>query len=326
MSDAAEEIQKVFKTLADPTRVRILRLLEREELVVQELMQVLGMAQSRVSRHLAILREAGLLDDRRDGTYVAYRFSPPAEGPWHDAWRLVGRGLADDPTAQRDDAALRQVIDARSRSSRSFFDAVGPEWDVLRKVFDDDLLRARAVTRLVAPGLRVADVGTGTGVLALELARLGLTVIGVDNAERMIEAARQKLEEEADLPGSAEFRQSDAEALPLSDGEVDAAFAHMLLHSVERPEVVVGEMARVVAPGGLVVAVDFVHHEQEWMRRELGVVWLGFDPDAIAGWLGQAGLTDIRVEVFPSLARDRSLPSTFIAWARKPSPDTGGGE
>ena len=95
-----EALQKVFKTLSDPTRVRILRLLEAEELMVQELMEVLGMAQSRVSRHLAILREASLLRDRRDGTYVFYRFSAPIDGPWREAWELVQRNLAHDPTAQ----------------------------------------------------------------------------------------------------------------------------------------------------------------------------------------------------------------------------------
>jgi ArsR family transcriptional regulator len=319
----AEELQKIFKTLADPTRVRILRLLEREELVVQELMEVLAMAQSRVSRHLAILREAGLLDDRRNGTFVAYRFIPPAEGPWRDAWALVTRNLADDPTARRDDAALDRVIEARTRSSRSFFDTVGPEWDALRKVFDDDLLRARAVARLVPAGLRVADVGTGTGVLALELARLGLSVVGVDNSSRMIQAAREKLEREQALTSSVEFREADAESLPLADGEVDAAFAHMVLHSVDSPAAVVGEMARIVAPGGAVVAVDFVRHDQEWMRRELGVMWLGFDPDEVVEWLRSAGLDDARVDIFPSLARDRSLPSTFIASARRPARSTG---
>lgn len=319
----AEELQKVFKTLADPTRVRILRLLEREELVVQELMEVLGMAQSRVSRHLAILREAGLLDDRRDGTFVAYRFVPPDAGPWRDTWELVTRNLADDPTAQRDDAALDRVIEGRRRSSRSFFDTVGPEWDALRKVFDDDLLRARSVCRLVPPGLRVADVGTGTGVLALELARLGLSVVGIDNSPSMIEAAREKLSREEGTLAPIEFREADAEALPLEDAEVDAAFAHMVLHSVASPGAIVAEMARIVAPGGAVVAVDFVRHEQEWMRRELGVVWLGFDPDEVRDWFRDAGLPDARVDVFPSLARDRSLPSTFIAWARRQAPPTG---
>ena len=103
-------LQRVFKIFADPTRVRILALLQREELAVQELMAVLGMAQSRVSRHLAILREAGLLEDRRDGTYVFYRFLAPAEGAWRDAWELVTRSLRDSPTTARETAALGQFL------------------------------------------------------------------------------------------------------------------------------------------------------------------------------------------------------------------------
>ena len=190
-----EELQRVFKTLSDPTRVRILGLLEREELVVQELMDVLGMAQSRVSRHLAILREAGLVVDRRDGTYVSYRFSPQDSGPWRDTWNLVRKNLEHDPTAQRDLAALEQTLEARGERSRAFFDAVGPEWDALRKVFHDDVLRARALTHMIARDQTAADIGTGTGILASELARLGVRVIGVDNSSRMLDAARAKLEE-----------------------------------------------------------------------------------------------------------------------------------
>ena len=167
-----EQVQKIFRTLSDPTRVRVLALLEQQELAVQELMDVLGMAQSRVSRHLAILREAGLLMDRREGTYVFYRFSAPRDGPWHEAWQLVRRELRDDPLHLGDSVALENVLRARAARTRTFFDAVGPEWDSLRKVFGDDALRSRAVTRLVSPGLRVADIGTGTGILAGELARL----------------------------------------------------------------------------------------------------------------------------------------------------------
>ena len=153
----AELLQKVFRTFSDTTRVRILALLEREELAVQELMEVLGMAQSRVSRHLAILREAGLLKDRRDGTYVFYRFAPPSDAPWRDAWSLVVKNLKGDSTAERDAAALVRVLESRAQRTRSFFDSVGPEWDAMRKVFNDDALRARAVSRLLSPGLVVAE-------------------------------------------------------------------------------------------------------------------------------------------------------------------------
>lgn len=308
---SADTLQRVFKTLSDPTRLRILALLESEELAVQELMQVLGMAQSRVSRHLAILREAGLIRDRRDGTYVFYRFALPEEGTWREAWTMVRHGLADDATAHRDATALAQALEARAARARSFFDAVGPEWDALRKVFDDDVLRARALARLVPTGLRVADIGTGTGILALELAQLGLEVVAIDHSSRMLEAARAKFDQAG--VGGVELRHGEASALPLEDGDVDAAFAHMVIQYLPSPAEAIGEMARVVKPGGRVVIVDFVAHEHEWMRQELGVHWLGFEPKLVKGWFEEAGLEAVHIETRDELAGTRDLPATFIA-------------
>ncbi len=312
----ADELQKIFKTLSDPTRVRILALLAEEELSVGELMQVLGMAQSRVSRHLAILRDASLLRDRRDGTYVFYRLAPPEAGPWAAAWRLVEEVLREDPTRERDVAALTRVMQSRSARARSFFDAIGPEWDAIRKVFNDDALRARAITRLVPPELRVADIGTGTGILAAELARLGLRVVAVDHSARMLEAARAALQREG-LAAAVELRRGEASALPLDDAEVDAAVAHMVLHYLPSPAEALAEMARCVGPGGSVVVVDFVRHEHEWMRHELGVHWLGFDADEVRAWFGAAGLRDLFYEEIDSPSDGRDLPASFIASARR---------
>ena len=312
-----DALQRIFKTLADPTRVRILALLEREELAVQELMEALGMAQSRVSRHLAILREAGLVQDRRDGTFVFYRFAPPAAGgPWAETWTLVRASLAGDSIHERDAAALSRVLAERAARTKRFFDSVGPEWDALRKVFHDDLLRARAVARLVDPQLVVADIGTGTGVLALELARLGLRVVAIDSSPRMLDAARAK----ADREGleSIELRLGDAGALPLEDGEVDAAVAHMVVQYLASPAEALREMARAVRPGGPVVVVDFLHHQHEWMRQELGVSWLGFPAEEVAAWFRDAGLAGFRLEIEPAPAGGRDLPATFIASGRRP--------
>ncbi len=312
---SAVSLQRVFRTLADPTRVRILHLLEREELAVQELMEVLGMAQSRVSRHLGILREAGLLRDRRDGTFVLYRFVAPANGAWREAWDLAQHALANDRAAERDRAKLARVLDARTRKSRSFFDALGPEWDAVRKVWNDDVLRARALVRLAPRGLRVADIGTGTGVLALELAAAGCQVIAIDTSQAMLDAARAKLAE-AGATG-VELRAGDAAALPLADAELDAAFTHMVLQYVAAPAAAVAEMARVVKPGGSVVVIDFVQHERAWMREELGVVWMGFAPDEVRSWLASAGLGAIRIEEQPPVAHGADLPATFIASGTK---------
>ncbi len=318
MPASADELQKVFKTLSDPTRIRILRLLESEQLVVQELMEVLGMAQSRVSRHLAILRAAGLVTDRRDRTFVSYRMSPPTEPWWRDAWKIVHENLKGDSTAERDDAALARVVAARGDTSRSFFDIVGPEWDALRKVFNDDLVRARAINRLIDPNQRVADIGTGTGILAIELGRLGIRVIGVDGSSRMLDAARKNLANDDRVSeGLVEFRSGDAHALPLEDGEVDAAFAHMVLQYLARPEVCISEMCRVIRPGGSIVVVDFVEHDLDWMREELGVKSLGFEVEQIRQWISDLGMVDVQIQVEAPAAKGRDLPSTFIATARR---------
>jgi ArsR family transcriptional regulator len=315
----SETLQKVFKTLADPTRIRILRLLEQEELIVGELMDILGMAQSRVSRHLAVLREAGLLADRKDGTFVAYRFDLPEQGPWRAAWTLARESLASDAIAARDDTLLSRTLAARhATGGRNFFDAVGPEWDGMRRVFGDDLLRARATNALVPAGLQVADIGTGTGVLALELASLGLDVIGLDQSSAMLEAARRKWAAIAnDSPGRVEFRIGDAHELPLETASMDAVFAHMVLHSLADPERAIREMARVARPGGEVILVDFLRHEHAWMKQELGLVWLGFDLDAVEGWIESAGLERPRIQQQESDSK-RDLPASFVAAARKP--------
>lgn len=312
----ADALPRIFKTLADPTRLRILALLEQEELAVQELTDVLGMTQSRVSRHLGILREAGVVRDRREGTFSLYQLTLPDDGPWRAAWEVAARDLRTDPGLARDRAALAAVLEARAGRSRSFFDAVAPEWEALRKVWSDDLLRARALGRLAPPGLRVADVGTGTGVLALDLARLGLRVVAVDRSARMLDAARQKIDQ-AGVAG-IELRQGDASALPLADGEVDAAFAHMVLQYLPAPAEAVREMARVVRPGGVVVVADFTPHERQWMRQELGVLRLGFSREEIEALFAGAGLDGLAYEALPPTARGADLPAPFIASARRP--------
>ncbi len=312
---SVDSLQRVFKTLTDPTRIRILALLGREELAVQDLVSVLGLAQSTVSRHLAILRESGLLRDRREGTYAYYRFVPPLDPEWQGAWDLAKKALADDPLESRDRAALDALLRERAVRSRNWFDAIGPEWDNLRTVFNDEVHRARAIARLVPSNLKVADIGTGTGILAQEMACLGIEVIAVDHSRRMLEAAQDKLDD-AKTTG-VELRYGDVTKLPLSDGEVDAALAHMVLHYVASPTEALQEMARIVRIGGRVIVVDFVENDQEWMREELGVLWQGFSAETLHEWFHAAGLENSQIEMQRSEAKGSEMPATFIATAEK---------
>ena len=315
--EVAHAVQRAFKVLADSTRLRLLAALAHGEFAVQELTEALNLPQPRVSRHLGILRDAGVVRDRREGSYVVYRLagSPPPE--WRECWGIAEGALANDPQATRDRAGLDRVLGDRASRSRSFFDSVGAGWDGLRKVLNDDLLRSRAVSRLVSDGLCVADIGTGTGVLAEELANLGVRVVAVDHSLAMLRAARAKLTPET--LGNIEFRHGEAEALPIEDDKVDGAFAHMVLHYLPRPVDAVVEMARVTKPGGRVVAVDFVAHEQEWMREELRVLWLGFEPASLVAMFKKAGLVDVRTEIQAPRSPGAELPGTVMATARAPS-------
>ena len=307
-----DTLQRVFKTMTDPTRVRILSLLEREELAVQDLVEVLDLGQSSVSRHLSILRDAGLIRDRKQGTFCYSRFVVPTDEAWLGAWNLARKTLADDPIVARDADALEALVRDRSVCNQAWFDSIASEWDSIRRVFDDDAQRARAIAKLVPPDLTVVDIGTGTGVLAHDLLRCGVRVIAIDHSDRMLEAASLKLGR-----SEVEFRRGEATELPIEDQVADAALAHMVLHYVGSPAEAIREMARVVKPGGRVVIVDFVENDREWMKQELGVLWSGFPVSAVREWLTAAGLGSIEIEQHEPARKGSDLPATFIAAATK---------
>jgi ubiquinone/menaquinone biosynthesis C-methylase UbiE len=317
-----EALLKVFKTMTDPTRVRLLALLEREELAVQELTEILGIPQSTVSRHLGILREAGALHDRRAGTHVYYSLALPDEPVWHAAWDLARKALLDDPDARADAAALTAVFRARATRTRDWFEAVGPEWDALRRVLNDEVHRARAITKLVPAGLKVADIGTGTGVLAIELARAGLSVVAVDHAEKMLQAARDSARI-AGVDQRIAFRVGEATALPVRANQLDGVFAHMVLQYLPRPQDALAEMLRVLRAGGRAVLVDFVAHEKAWLQQKLNTQWAGFEPATLRDWLTKAGFVDVSIDTHAA-EPGSELPATFIAAARKPKKKTDG--
>lgn len=323
-SMTVDTFQRVVKTLGDSTRLRLLALLERQELSVADLVKLLDLPQSTVSRHLAHLKEQGLLSERRDGAFCYSRFTPPNDGAWSDGWLLARGSLRDDPQIAADAEALDALLRARTLGSREFFDSLGAEWDRLRKVFQDDLQRARAIGRLVPRGLTIADVGTGTGVLAMEMAQLGMRVIAVDQSEAMLASADAKRAALED-PDRVELRHGAATDLPLRDGEVDAVLAHMVLHYVPSPRDAIAELARVVRPGGRIVLVDFTAPEdrpqpdREWLQKDLGVIWQGFATARVREWLERAGLSNVEIELHKSASDDRDLPATFIASADRPA-------
>lgn len=282
------------KALADETRLRLLGVLARHELNVGEIVQVMGMGQSRISRHLKILMDAGLVDCQRHGLWAFY--SARAANGSSALLSAVLEGLADLPEHRADLDAVAQVLSERRRSTMRFFDAVASDWNRLsREMLGDFELGPAIRDSLEARGAgigTVVDLGCGPGLLMGHLADVARQVIGVDNSPRMLDAAAKLLPEG---PGVS-LRIGNLEHLPLRDGEADAAVMSLVLHHLAAPQAGIAEMGRVVRPGGQAVLADFLLHDNEELRTRYGDRWLGFAPEDLRLWLERAGFQEIGCE------------------------------
>ncbi len=320
----------IFRTLGDPTRLRLLRLLAQGELNVQEMVQILGMSQAGVSRHLKTLREAGWLEQRREGTWSWYALTSGDDFADGAALREVGLAAAARvPEAPADDAALRTVLADRDRRSGDFFAGIAETWDQIRPAFEHTDVQAGAVGALVPPGLEVVDIGTGTGALLPLLAATGARVTAVDASDAMLARARALCAREG--LDDVVFETADIQALPFAADRFDAAYCSMVLHHVARPERAIAEMVRVVRPGGKVVVMAFTRHNLAWLREELAHRRLGFAREEIEEhfersglrlhrWLdrGLAQLATARDTLPPELrGRDEDWPDVFLAVGTK---------
>jgi len=286
-------ILDVLKALADPCRLRLTAVLLRGEFTVQELTRIFGMGQSRISRHLKILTEAGVLTVKRQGTWSYYRAG--GENPFFVALLpALEQELDLLPERSADVTALLAVLDDRRRRSQEFFDRHARQWDDLaRSLFPVPGYLDRLVA-LVPQGVSVLEVGLGTGGLLPALAARGTRVIGVDHSPAMLEEARRRLS----LAGLAgiELRLGEMTHLPLPDNAVGCAVANMVLHHAADPAAVLREIRRVLAPDGELVLADLSRHEREWVREQLADQWLGFEEAELLEWLNEAGFTDIRCD------------------------------
>ena len=279
----------LFHSLSDASRLRLLRLLRRQELNVQELVRITGLSQPRVSRHLAVLRDQGWLRQRREGTWNWYRAVDPGEFPF--GAEFFGQAVATaDRVAEAgdDDRTLDGVLADRQRRSDDFFTGLAERWDRIRAEYDHPEISLGTVAALVDPGLRVLDIGTGTGAMLPVLGHAAGTVVALDNSAAMLARARTLCRTEG-LAGVT-LCNGTVEALPFVDGAFDACHSAMALHHVSDPAAAVREMARVVRPGGRVMITAFGSHREEWMRDELAHRWLGFARDEIEGMLREAGV------------------------------------
>lgn len=299
--------------LSDPTRGRLLLVLEGRELAVSELCAVLHLPQSTVSRHLKVLADDGWLEVRPEGTSRIYQMEPKRlDGARRRLWEAVRADLSELTTAAQDAQRLASVLAERATRSREFFLASAGEWDRLRGDHFGRQAGPAALLGLLEADLAVGDLGCGTGAVSAALAPFVARVVAVDGSPSMIAAARERLGAAANV----ELREGELEALPVADGELDAAVLYLVLHHVAEPGKVLAEAARALAPGGRLLLVDMNPHDRQEYRHEMGHVWLGFDRRQIAKWIEDAGLGTLRVVPLPADPEAKG-PTLFAATARR---------
>lgn len=275
-----------MECLADETRLRLLRLLERHELGVVELCDILQLPQSTVSRHLKVLADQGWARSRREGTTRLYRMIlDELEAPARRLWLLAREQTEGWATLRQDELRLTRRLREREGDSQAFFAGAAAEWDRLRRELYGDAFSAAAVLALLPRDLVVADLGCGTGQVSAALAPNVRQVIAVDNSAAMLKAARRNTGSFANV----ELRKGDLTAIPIDDGACDAALLLLVLSYVPDPRVVLRQTARVLKPGGRVVIVDLLPHDRDDFRRRLGQQRLGFAPADLDHLLRDAG-------------------------------------
>lgn len=281
---------EVFQALGDPTRLRIVALLRAMELSVGELAQVLGQSQPRVSRHVKILIDAGLVERRKEGSWVFLSLGEESRVvplfALLDAW-----GANDD--AQADIARLAAVHADRAEAAERYFASHAADWDELRSLHIAESEVEAAVARALGekPVGELIDIGTGTGRMLELFGRAARRALGVDRSPEMLRLARVKL---AQAGIASELRQGDMYALPVASGSADTVILHQVLHYAQQPAAAVAEAARLLAPGGRLLIVDFAPHDHEELRIRDAHARLGFADEAVCKWMQEAGL-DARV-------------------------------
>jgi ArsR family transcriptional regulator len=283
-------------SLADPTRLRLLRLLERRELGVADLCHALGLPQSTVSRHLKVLADEGWVDGRAQGTTRLYRSTAGEGDPGaRRLWLLAREQTERWPAVEHDRLRLDRRLAGREPGAASFFAGAAGKWDELRAQLYGHGFTQAALLSLLPPRAVIADLGCGTGQAAALLAPYVSRVVGVDQSAAMLKAAQRRTK---GLP-NVELRRGELTALPVDDASVDGALLVLALTYVEDAARALREMARVLKPGGRGVVVDLLRHDRDDFRRQMGQLGLGFDADELEGLMAGAGLTAVTVRAVP---------------------------
>ncbi len=293
---------KSLRALADPTRLRIVALLEKEELSVNELQEVTCMGQSRISTHLGLLAEAALLQSRREGKRSFYRINPGADAGAREVIQMAVRGAREMPEYEQDLTNLRRILERRSDQAQVYFNQVAGRFDRSYgpgrswQAFGQLLLR-------ILPPLTVADLGSGEGLVSELLARRCRKVIAVDNSEKMVAYGANKAKKNG--LKNLEFRLGDLQDPPVEAESVELVILSQALHHAEEPGRALKSAARILKVGGQVLILDLLRHNFEQARELHGDRWLGFAESDLQQWLEEAGFKKIEVDV---VAREEESP------------------
>lgn len=310
----------VLRAVGEETRLRVVLLLQQDELTVTDLTEILGQSQPRISRHLKLLVDAGVVDRHREGSWVYHTLV--THGP-------IGRVIANvtsntdphDPVAAADLDRLSVVHQRRTAAAQQYFADIARSWDEVRSLHAPDEVVEAAICNVASrrPYTSVLDLGTGTGRMLQLLAGAGVDrVVGLDNSHSMLAVARSNLER-AEIRG-VELRQGDVYSPPLERASFDLIVVHQVLHYLDDPGRAIREAARLLTPGGRLLLVDFAPHALEFLRTAHAHRRLGFRDETIVGWLQQAGLDldlSLRIEAGddPDARCQRDELLTVSLWA-----------
>jgi ArsR family transcriptional regulator len=303
----------VLKAAAEPTRLRLLALLAHGELNVKDLTRILGQSQPRISRHLKLLSETGLVERAPEGSWVYFRLA--AEGHGRVLAQHILGGLSNaDPALARDRRRAEAVKAERQEAAQAYFQAHAGDWDRIRALHAGDAAVEQAVSAALGPGPfnLLVDLGTGTGRMLELFAPRYRRGIGLDLSPAMLAYARANLER-AGL-AHAQVRQGDICDLPLADQSADAVVMHQVLHFLGDPQPAIREAARVLAPGGRLLIVDFAPHTLEFLRDEYAHQRLGFAGPVVAQWLTDLGLQVTQMRDLPAADEGRPDKLTVSLW------------
>ncbi len=288
---------KIFKALADSTRLRIYRILTNHELNVNEIVEVLLMGQSRVSRHLKILTESSLLSCRRDGSFVYYQAEQDEKKrPLMD---FIEKSKHHQDEVLKDLQRAKVIVAERKKKTRVFFNKVAATWDDLKQDLFGDFDLNQTLMECLYTGKQnyktIVDLGCGTGEFLSLINSRVKKCIGVDSSPKMLELARDRF---SNIKSDYEFRLGELEHLPVKEKEVDSAIINMVLHHIAVPSQVIYEARRVLAPGGSIVIADLAKHTSKSIKERFGGAWMGFEKEEIEKWLTDAGFKLISVSTY----------------------------